>query len=61
MPDLLIPQMLSIKEVSEQTGVSYDAIRKMCLQKQIVHIRVGSKFLVNFGKFIDFLNGKEEG
>lgn len=61
MPDLLIPQMLSIKEVSEKTGVSYDAIRKMCLQKQIVHIRVGSKFLVNFGKFIDFLNGKEEG
>lgn len=51
-----IPRMLTIKECSKQTGVSYDAIRKLCLTGKIIHIRVGSKYLINFGKFVDFLN-----
>lgn len=51
-----IPKMLTIKECSEQTGVSYNAIRKLCLTGKIIHIRVGSKYLINFGKFVEFLN-----
>ena len=54
-----IPEMITIRQCSEKTGLSYDFIRKLCLQKRIVFIRVGSKYLVNFGKFIDFLNGQE--
>ncbi len=53
-----IPEMITIRQCSEKTGLSYDFIRKLCLQKKIVFIRVGSKYLVNFGKFIDFLNGQ---
>lgn len=52
----MIPTMLTIRECSDRTGVSYDAIRKMCLQRKIVFIKVGSKYLVNFGKFVTYLN-----
>lgn len=54
-----IPRMRPIKEISAETGISYDAIRKMCLRKEIQHIRCGKKFLVNLDWFIDYLNGKQ--
>lgn len=62
----MIPEMVSIKTASERTGVSYDWIRKKCKQGSIVYIKAGSKYLVNFGKFVDYLNtgdqnGGEEG
>ena len=52
----LIPEMVTINECSKRTGVSYDWIRKLCLQGRIVHIKAGSKFLINFQKFIAYLN-----
>lgn len=52
----LIPEMVTIKECSKRTGVSYDWIRKLCIQGRIVHIRAGSKYLINFGKFVAYLN-----
>lgn len=52
----LIPEMITIRECSSRTGVSYDWIRKLCLQGRIVHIRAGNKYLINFGKFVDYLN-----
>lgn len=54
-----VPRMRPIKEVSAETGISYDAIRKMCLRKEIPHIRCGKKFLVNLDRFIDYLNGEQ--
>lgn len=48
--------MVTIRECSSRTGVSYDWIRKLCLQGRIVHIRAGNKYLINFGKFVDYLN-----
>ncbi len=56
-----IPEMLTIREAAGRTGLSYDFIRKLCLQGKIVFVRVGSKYLVNMGKLVDFLNGMEEG
>lgn len=52
----MIPEMVTINECSVRTGVSYDWIRKMCIQGRIVHIRCGTKYLINFGKFLDYLN-----
>lgn len=52
----MIPTMLTIKECSARTGISYDWIRKLCLQGRIVHIRAGNKYLINFSKFINYLN-----
>ena len=53
-----IPVMLSLKDASSETGLSYDSLRKMCLSNTIVHIRVGTKFFVNMDKLIEFLNGE---
>lgn len=50
------PIMMTLKEASEYTGMSYDALRKLCLQNKLVHIRVGKKFLINRFKLEDYLN-----
>ena len=53
----LVPEMVTIKEASSRTGLSYDYLRKMCLRQKIKHIRVGNgKFLINFGCLIEWLN-----
>lgn len=60
METMNIPQMVSIREASDKTGVSYDALRKMCLNNQIVYIKAGNKFLINFGKLVEYLNTGEQ-
>ena len=57
----MIPTMLTIRETSNRTGVSYDAIRKLCLQDKIVYIRAGKKYLINFEKFCEYLNKGQQG
>lgn len=56
---MTVPTMLTVKETAERTGLSYDYIRKLCLQGKIVFVLAGSKRLVNFEKFIEFLNQGE--
>ena len=53
------PEMVSLRECSRRTGVSYDAIRKLCLLNKIVFIKCGSKYLINFNKFCEYLNTGE--
>ena len=60
MNDERTPRMLTIKETAKETGISYDSIRKLCMQNKIVYIRLGAKYLVNYDRFIDYLNGKEK-
>lgn len=57
---MTIPTMVSIKEASSRTGLSYDYIRKLCLQKKIVFVKAGSKYLINLEKLVIFLNEGEE-
>ena len=53
----MIPEMIPITEVCKRIpGLSYDFIRKGCLSGKIVHIRAGTKFLVNFGRLVEWLN-----
>ena len=52
--------MVTIKEAAEKTGLSYYYIRKLCLEKKVVHITAGRKVLINEEKFINFLNGEQE-
>lgn len=54
--DYQIPEMVTISELSERTGLSYSFIRKLCIQNKIVHIRSGNKYLINFNRFLEFLN-----
>lgn len=51
-----IPLMWTIKEASQNTGLSYDFIRKLCLQNRIVHVKAGRKYLVNSEKLVEYLN-----
>ena len=55
-----VPTMLTIKETSEKSGLPYSSIRKMCLNDEITYIKIGRKFLVNWERFLQFLNGGEE-
>ncbi|MDE6389491.1 MAG: DNA-binding protein [Lachnospiraceae bacterium] len=49
--------MKSIKEMVELTGFSYMHLRNLCLENKIVHIRAGKKYLINYDRFCDYLNG----
>ena len=57
----MIPRMRSISEVSAETGIPYHTIRQWCLEKKIVHIKAGNKYLVNLDRFVDFLNTGDAG
>ena len=59
MSEYLTPEMIGLREASRRTGVSYDRLRRGCLSGEFVHIKSGSKFLINFGKLCDVLNGEE--
>ena len=52
-----IPEMVTLKEASRRTGISYDFLRKECLKGNLVHIRIGNgKRLINFGFLVEQLN-----
>lgn len=55
--DHMIPEMLPIAEVHRRHPyLSYDFLRKACLSGKIVHVRAGSKFLINYSRLVDWLN-----
>ena len=55
-----IPEMLTIEQTRARIpGLSYDYLRKLCLTHQIVHVRAGSKYLINFGRLVEYLNGQQ--
>ena len=53
-------EMISLREASKRTGLSYDRLRKMCLANEIVHFRTGKKFLLNWYLLRDMLNGVQK-
>lgn len=60
MTEYLVPEMVTLREASKRTGLSYDSLRKGCLSGKFVHIRVGSKILINLDRLVDKLNGEED-
>ena len=54
-----IPAMVTIREVENQTGLSYDYIRKICIQDKIVYVKAGAKRLVNLDILRRHLNRGE--
>lgn len=51
------PQMMTVKELSEATGVSQYAIRKMCKSNEIHYVKSGVKVLINKETFTNHLKG----
>lgn len=56
---MTFPTMLTLNQAAEATGLSYDHLRKLCLQRKIVFIRAGSKYLVNAEKLVEYLETGE--
>ena len=54
-----VPIMLTLDQAKEKTGLSYDFLRKLCLQEKIVFIKAGSKYLINQERLVNYLNGGE--
>ena len=54
-----IPTMVTIQEAAKQTGLSYDYIRKLCINGQIVYVKAGAKRLVNLDMLRRYLNRGE--
>ena len=55
----MIPEMMGLREASRKTNLSYDSLRKMCLNNEIPHIRVGKVFNINYTALCRRLNGEE--
>ena len=55
-----IPRMVTIKEASKLSGLSYYILRQWCLDRSIVSVRCGSKILVNLESLTSFLNGGDK-
>lgn len=55
-----VPRMLTIQQAADETGLSYGCIRKWCLEKRIVFVRSGKKYLINMDRLGDYLNGESE-
>ena len=56
----VVPTMMTIKETASKSGVAEYYIRKLVATRKIVFVRAGKKYLVNFEKFIEFLNCGEQ-
>lgn len=52
----IIPEMCTIKETAQKTGLAYNFIRNLCLQNKIMYVKAGNKYLVNLNKLIEYLN-----
>lgn len=55
-----VPTMWGLKEAAGQTGLSYDYIRRLCIQGKIPHIKAGSKYLINGDRLIEYMDQGEQ-
>lgn len=52
-----MPKMITLKQAAAETGLSYDCLRKLCLTGTLVHIRAGTKYLLNAERLAEYLDG----
>ena len=50
------PMMLTINAIAAETGLAASFIRRLCWDNRIVYVRAGSKYLINYDRFIEYLN-----
>ena len=55
-----IPRMLTLREASRETGLSYNHVRSLCQTGKVVSIPAGNRILVNRDKLIAYLNSGKE-
>lgn len=59
---MTIEQLIdTVKQADENTAITRYFVRQLCKENKIVHIKAGQKYLINYDKFIDYLNyGSED-
>lgn len=60
MTENKVPTMLTIAEVAKLTGLPEHFIRTAVNDGRIVSVRAGRKILINYEKFIEYLNTGDE-
>lgn len=55
------PKMMTIRETATASGVPVNAVRGLVKSGKIVYINAGTKVLINFDRFLEFLNKGEGG
>jgi excisionase family DNA binding protein len=59
--NILTPKiMVSIREASDHTGLSYYAVRKLCLSGKITFVKSGVKYYINLPKLLEYLDAGQE-
>lgn len=53
------PLMLSIKETAAKSGLSVATVRALIKAGKVVHINTGRKYLINWERFIEYLDRGE--
>lgn len=51
-----VPRFGTINECAKMTGLSKFHIRQLVLQSKVKYIRAGTKYLINVGNLVDYLN-----
>ena len=51
-----IPVMLTIAETAKRANIAEYCVRRMVKNGKIPHIKTGVKVLINWQKFVNFLN-----
>ena len=58
---MTIEQLIdTVKQAAENTAITRYFVRQLCIENKIVHIKAGQKYLINYDKFVDFLNNGGE-
>ena len=54
---MTIEQLIdTVKQADENTAITRYFVRQLCKENKIVHIKAGQKYLINYDKFIDYLD-----
>ena len=54
------PRMLTIREAAKEAHLAENYVRFLCRSDEIVYVRAGNKYLVNYEKLLDYLNGSRK-
>ena len=54
-----VPKMVTVNELAKLTDISAYAIRRLVKADRITYFKSGAKVLINYDRFIDFLNGEQ--
>lgn len=60
MENRYFPQMVTVKEASNETGLPEYLIRKLCITKKVKAIKSGKKYYLNADSLMRFLTDEKE-